>query len=273
MTDRYAVVGNPIAQSKSPLIHAAFARQTGQDMSYEAIEAPLGGFEEAVDAFRKGGGRGINITTPFKLDAYAYANERLQRAEFAGASNCLKFDAARVCAENFDGLGLVNDIERNLRFPLRGRRVLMLGAGGAVRGALLSFLEQAPAALVIANRDVGKARALAAEFARFGKFAAGGYDDLRRTSFDIVLNATSASLRGELPPVPSSAFAPGCIAYELAYGKGLTPFLRAAKEAGAGRLADGVGMLVEQAAEAFLWWRGVRPETHAMIERLTIPFA
>ena len=273
MTDRYAVLGNPIAQSKSPLIHSEFARQTGQNMSYEAIEVPLGGFNRAVDAFRAARGHGINITTPFKLDAYAYANERLQRAELARASNCLKFDGDRVYAENFDGIGLVNDIERNLRFPLRGRRVLMLGAGGAVRGALLSFLEQAPAALVIANRDVGKARRLADEFGRFGTFAAGGYDDLGRTPFDIVLNATSASLRGELPPVPSSAFAPGCIAYELAYGKGLTPFLRAARDAGAGRLADGVGMLVEQAAEAFLWWRGVRPETHAMIERLTVPLA
>lgn len=178
MTDRYAVVGNPIAQSKSPLIHAEFARQSGQDMSYEAIEAPLGGFDRAVDAFRAAGGRGINITAPFKLDACAYANERLQRAELAGASNCLKFDGDRVYAENFDGIGLVNDIQRNLRFPLRGRRVLMLGAGGAVRGALVSFLEQAPAALVIANRDVGKARRLAQEFARFGPFAAGGYDDL-----------------------------------------------------------------------------------------------
>jgi len=137
MTDRYAVLGNPIAQSKSPLIHSEFARQTGQDMSYEAIEVPLGGFNRAVDAFRAARGHGINITTPFKLDAYAYANERLQRAELAGASNCLKFDGDRVYAENFDGIGLVNDIERNLRFQLRGRRVLMLGAGGAVRGALL----------------------------------------------------------------------------------------------------------------------------------------
>ena len=271
MTDRYAVVGNPIAQSKSPLIHAAFARQTDQDMSYEAIEAPLGGFAESVDAFREAGGRGINVTAPYKLDAYAYASERLQRARLAGASNCLKFDGDRVYAENFDGIGLVNDIQRNLQFPLRSRRVLMLGAGGAVRGTLVSFLEQKPAALVIANRDAVKVRRLVAQFSEFGEFSAGSYDDIGGRSFDIVLNATSASLRGELPPVPLSAFAPNCVAYELAYGKGLTPFLLAAKQAGAGRVVDGVGMLVEQAAEAFLWWRGVRPETRAMIEKLTVP--
>src|SRR5690349_19121478 len=146
MTDRYAVVGNPIVQSKSPLIHAAFARQTGQDMSYAAIEAPLGGFVESVDAFRETGGRGINVTAPFKLDAYAYASDRLQRARLAGASNCLKFEGDRFYADNFDGIGLVSDIQRNLQFPLRGRRVLMLGGGGAVRGALLSFLEQKPGA-------------------------------------------------------------------------------------------------------------------------------
>jgi len=271
MTDRYAVVGNPIVQSKSPLIHAVFARQTGQDMSYAAIEAPLGGFVQSVDAFRETGGRGINVTAPFKLDAYAYASDRLQRARLAGASNCLKFDGDRVCADNFDGIGLVNDIQRNLQFPLRGRRVLMLGGGGAVRGALLSFLEQKPGAFVIANRDVAKARRLLDEFSVFGTFAAGGYDEIGRESFDLVLNATSASLRGELPPVPPSAFARNCVAYDLAYGKGLTPFLLAARQAGAGRVVDGVGMLVEQAAEAFLWWRGVRPETQAVIEKLAIP--
>ena len=271
MTDRYAVVGNPIVQSKSPLIHTTFATQLRQDMTYEAIEAPIGSFAPSVDAFRAAGGRGINITTPFKMDAFAYATETLQRAHLAGASNCLKFEGERVLAENFDGIGLVNDSERNLQFRLRGRRVLMLGAGGAVRGAMLSFLEQRPARFVIANRDVAKARRLADEFSQYGEFSTGSYEDLGRDAFDIVLNATSASLRGELPPVPATAFAPGSVAYELAYGKGLTPFLRAARDAGVERLADGVGMLVEQAAEAFVWWRGVRPQTDAIIEKLRVP--
>ena len=271
MTDRYAVVGNPIAHSRSPQIHTAFATQTGQDMTYERIEAPLGGFAATVDAFRAAGGRGINVTTPFKLDAFAYATERREPAEVAGASNCLKFDGDRAVADNFDGVGLVNDIERNLGFALRDRRVLMLGAGGAVRGALLPFIERRPARLFVANRDVDKARRLVEEFARFGAFECGGYDDLGDAHFDIVLNATSASLRGELPPVPRSAFAPRGLAYELAYGKGLTPFLRAARDAGVGRLADGVGMLVEQAAEAFVWWRGVRPRTDELIRTLTGP--
>jgi len=271
MTDRYAVVGNPIRHSKSPLIHSTFARQTRQDLSYEIIEPEIGTFKEAVDAFRAAGGRGINVSTPFKLDAYAYANEPMERARWAGASNCLKFDGARAQAENFDGVGLLNDIERNLGFPVRASRMLMLGAGGAARGALPSFLEAAPALLVIANRDASKAARLHDEFARFGAFATSDYASLRGKSFDIVVNATSASLRGELPPLPASSFAPGCLAYELAYGKGLTPFLRAARDAGAGRLADGVGMLVEQAAEAFLWWRGVRPDTHDMIKTLTVP--
>lgn len=271
MTDRYAVVGNPITHSKSPLIHSTFAAQTGQDIDYGSIEAPLGGFDRAVDEFRTAGGRGINVTAPFKLDAFAYATDHKQRAQLAGASNCLKFEGDRIYAENFDGVGLVNDVQRNLGFPLRGRRVLMLGAGGAVRGALLSFLEQQPGQFVIANRDVGKARKLVDEFAQYGSFDACGYEDLGSRSFDIVLNATSASLRGELPPVPATAFSPGCIAYELVYGKGLTPFLARARTAGAGRLADGVGMLVEQAAEAFEWWRGVRPATGELIKKLTVP--
>ncbi|HVO89350.1 MAG TPA: shikimate dehydrogenase [Casimicrobiaceae bacterium] len=271
MVDRYAVVGNPIRHSKSPLIHSTFAQQTGQQLTYEIIEPPLGTFNQAVDAFRAAGGRGVNVSTPFKLDAYAYATEPMERARWAGASNCLKFDGDRVQAENFDGVGLLNDIQRNLGFPLRGRRVLLLGAGGAARGVLPLFLQEAPAMLVIANRDVARASRLHDEFARFGAFVTCNYSELAGQSFDIVANATSASLRGELPPVPAAAFAPGCLAYELAYGKGLTPFLRAARDAGAARLADGVGMLVEQAAEAFLWWRGVRPDTSDMIKTLTVP--
>jgi shikimate dehydrogenase len=271
MTDRYAVIGNPIGHSKSPLIHGSFACQTGQDLVYEAIEARPGGFEAAVDAFRAGGGRGMNVTMPFKLDAFAYATERMERARVAGAANALRFEGARVFAENFDGVGLANDIERNLGRSIAGRRVLLMGAGGAVRGALPILLERHPARLVVANRTVAKATALGELYAAHRALAAGGYPDLGAQTFDIVIDATSASLEGELAPVPPTAFAEGCLAYGLVYGRGLTPFLRLARERGAGHLADGVGMLVEQAAEAFLWWRGVRPDTRPMIAQLTVP--
>jgi shikimate dehydrogenase len=236
-------------------------------MSYGTIEAPVEGFDAAVGAFRARGGRGLNITSPFKMNAFAYASDLMERARLAGAVNCIKFESGKVLAENFDGVGLVNDIQRNLGFAIRGRRVLLLGAGGAARGAIVPILAQQPAQLVIANRTVSKATALAGEFA----IAGGGYAELGKRQFDIVLNATTASLRGELPPVTRDAFAPGCLAYDLVYGKGLTPFLRLAQSAGARRIADGVGMLVEQAAEAFLWWRGVRPETRAMIESIAVP--
>jgi shikimate dehydrogenase len=271
MTDRYAVVGNPIGHSKSPLIHSTFARETNQDIAYEAIEAPLDGFARTVDAFRKAGGHGINITAPFKLDAYAYATDKTERARLAGASNCLKFEGDRISAENFDGVGLVNDIVRNLAVTFAGKRVLMLGAGGAARGALLPFLAQKPAALTLVNRDVEKAHVLVRDASATNTVQVCGYRDLNGERFDIVVNATSASLRAELPPVLATVFADDALAYELVYGKGLTPFLRLAQNGGVRRLADGVGMLVEQAAEAFLWWRGVRPGTKAVIERLTIP--
>lgn len=271
MTDRYAVIGNPINHSKSPLIHGMFARVTGQDIAYTAIEAPPGGFAATVDAFRKAGGRGMNVTAPFKLDAFAYGIERSPRAQLAGAVNAMKFEGDRVAVDNFDGVGLVRDVTHNLSCSLKGRRVLMLGAGGAARGALLPFLEQQPKCLVIANRHPGRAAQLAALGTHQGNVTGGGYADLDGLSFDVVFNATSASLRAELPPVPVTVFANGCIAYELAYGKGLTPFLRLARNAGVTRIADGVGMLAEQAAEAFAWWRGVRPDTRAVIEAITVP--
>ena len=271
MTDRYAVIGNPIVQSKSPLIHTMFAQATAQDVQYTAVEGPIGGFAAAVDAFRAAGGRGMNVTAPFKLDAFAYATDLTPEARIAGAVNALKFEGDRVWAQNFDGVGLVRDVVHNLGRPLAGQRVLILGAGGAVRGALLPFLAEKPALLVLANRDGDKARALAAAVAPGAGVQAGGYGDLHGQAFDLVFNATSASLRTELPPVPAAAFAPGALAYELAYGKGLTPFLKLAQSAGVQHLADGVGMLAEQAAEAFEWWRGVRPDTRAVIDKLTVP--
>ena len=271
MTDRYAVIGHPISHSKSPLIHTAFAQQTGQDIAYTALEGPLDGFAGAVHAFRDAGGRGMNVTAPFKLQAFDLATDRLERAELAGATNALKFEGDRILADNFDGVGLVHDIQRNLGVALAGQRVLLLGAGGAVRGALLPFLAERPAELVIANRTAEKAVALAAAFSAPGRTTGCGLGDLAGERFDVVLNATSASLKAELPAVPASVFGGAALAYELVYGKGLTPFLRLAQNAGVPRLADGVGMLVEQAAEAFVWWRGVRPETAPVIARMTVP--
>lgn len=271
MTDRYAVIGNPIAQSKSPLLHSTFAALTGQDLEYTRIEGELGGFAKAVDAFRAAGGRGMNITAPFKLDAFAYATEHSERAQRAGAVNALKFDGQRVIAENFDGIGLVRDLIHNLNCPLKGKRMLILGAGGATRGALLPFLEQQPSELVIVNRSVAKAQELADTFQNAGELSACGYSDLGTQQFDLVLNATSASLHSELPPLPPTVFAPGALAYDLTYGKGLTPFLQLAQRAGVQQLADGVGMLAEQAAEAFEWWRSVRPDTKDVIAKLTVP--
>ena len=271
MTDLYAVIGNPIGHSKSPLIHAMFAQATGQDMRYVAIEGPLGGFSARVDQFRREGGRGLNVTVPFKLDACAYATDLCEAARLAGAANAMKFEQGRVFAENFDGLGLINDIERNLGFALADKRILILGGGGAARGALHPMLMKEPALVVIANRTVEKARDLAARFSAFGEVVAVDFADLSRLPpFDRVVNATSASLYQESPPVPPESFAEGGLAYDMVYGKGLTPFLRIAQSAPA-RLADGVGMLVEQAAEAFAWWRGVRPMTGPVIARLTVP--
>ena len=272
MTDHYAVIGNPIAQSKSPLIHAAFARETHQDLDYVAILGPIGGFAGRVDQFRREGGRGLNVTVPFKLEAFAYATDLSERASAAGAVNALKFDGERVFAENFDGVGLVNDIRENLGFPLTGKRILLLGAGGAARGVIAPFLAEKPACLVIANRTPQSAAALAHEFSRYGAVDSVEYAELERAlAFDLVVNTTSASLQGEAPPVPRRSYAAGSLAYDLVYGKGLTPFLRAAKSAGGARIADGLGMLVEQAAEAFAWWRGVRPGTRRVIEALTVP--
>lgn len=270
MSDRYAVIGRPINHTKSPLIHGLFAEVTGQDLTYAAIEGSLEDFAGDVQRFRQGGGRGMNVTAPFKVRAFELADSRSQRASLARAANALKFEDGQVFAENFDGIGLLRDIEHNLGVPLAGRRVLLLGAGGAVRGAVLPFLAAGPARLLLVNRDLAKARTLALEVedARLDVCA---YEDLPGQAFDVVVNATSASLSGELPAIDGALFAQASLAYELAYGKGLTPFLRLAREAGVARLADGVGMLVEQAAEAFEWWRGVRPPTRPVIDRLTVP--
>jgi shikimate dehydrogenase len=267
MTDRYAVVGNPIAHSKSPLIHAQFARQTGQDLTYEAILAPLDGFSATVTRFRAEGGKGMNVTVPFKQEAWELATRLTERARLAKAVNTLKFDQEEILGDNTDGAGLVRDLLDNLGFDPKDRRILLMGAGGAARGVLGPLLGQRPALLYIANRTPGRAVALQGEFAAPSPVEAGDYASLAGRQFDLVVNATSAGLSDELPPLPKGIFAPGSLAYDMMYGKP-TPFLKFAREQGAARIADGLGMLVEQAAESFFLWRGVRPETRPVIAML-----
>ena len=275
MSDRYAVVGNPIAHSKSPEIHAAFARQTGQDIDYARLLAPPDGFRATVESFRDAGGKGVNVTVPFKLEAFDLADEVSQRARDAGAANFLRFDNGRVRADNTDGVGLIRDIVHNLRFGLAGKRVLLLGAGGAAQGVLTPLLEHEPSILTIANRTVEKALRLA-ETLRHKPVAASSvlcamrFGELAGHHFDLVINATSAGLQGELPPLPADAFAAGAFAYDMMYGATPTPFLAFAAAHGA-KTCDGLGMLVEQAAESFLLWRGVRPETAPVIAQLRNP--
>jgi shikimate dehydrogenase len=263
MTDHYAVFGHPIAHSKSPHIHAAFARQTGQDMTYEAILAPLDGFAASVAAFIAAGGRGANVTVPFKEEAFELASRLSPRAERAGAVNTLAFDANGILGDNTDGAGLVADLTRNLHCTLAGTRILLLGAGGAARGVIGPLLDQRPATLVIANRTVSRAQELADLFDR-GVLACGF--DAVNTPFDLVINATAASLAGELPPLSPGIFTVDTLAYDMMYGRD-TPFLGFARAEGAAT-ADGLGMLVEQAAEAFHRWRGVRPDTAPVIAAL-----
>jgi shikimate dehydrogenase len=265
MTDRYAVIGNPIAHSKSPAIHAAFAAQTAQDLSYEALLAPLDRFADAVAAFRASGGRGMNITVPFKEEAWRLADRLTDRARLAGAVNTFVF-GDDVLGDNTDGAGLVRDLE-TLGCRLPGARVLLLGAGGAARGVILPLLDAGVARLFVANRTADKAHALQAEFAGLdarGALGAGGWQEAADAPYDVVINATSASLSDEAPPLPAGLYAPGSLAYDMVYGRGLTAYLKQAREQGAARLADGLGMLVEQAAEAFALWRGVRPGTAAV---------
>jgi shikimate dehydrogenase len=261
MTDRYAVIGNPIAHSKSPVIHAAFARQTGQDLTYERILGPVGGFQVAVDAFRAEGGRGLSVTLPFKLEACAYATDLSDRAEAAGAVNTLKFEGADTFGDNTDGAGLVRDVQGNLGVPLRAKRVLIAGAGGAAQGLVVPIFACGVADLVVANRTLSKAETLAARFAERGPVSASSFEALAEQRFDVVINATAASIGGECPPLPAVVYEDCALAYELMYGRGETPFMQQALAGGAAKVADGLGMLVEQAAEAFELWRGVRPDT------------
>ena len=266
--DRYAVMGNPISHSKSPMIHTMFAQQTNQSVEYTAIHVDLGGFNQAVGNFQASGGKGLNITVPFKEEAWALVNERSERAKLAGAVNTIKFEGKTLFGDNTDGIGLVTDLRNNHQCELKDKRILLMGAGGAARGVIAPILDEQPAELVIANRTPDKAVALADHFASLGNITGCGYPALQDKQFDIVINATAASLHGELPPLPDSLLAENAFCYDMMYGAEPTMFMKWASEYGAATVLDGLGMLVEQAAEAFLIWRGVRPETSSVIQSI-----
>ncbi|MBR0567809.1 shikimate dehydrogenase [Azoarcus sp. L1K30] len=269
--DQYAVIGHPIAHSKSPRIHAAFASQTAQPLEYQALLAPLDGFVAAVQAFRAAGGLGMNVTVPFKLEAFALADRHTARAQTAGAVNTLAFDESGILGDNTDGAGLVRDLVHNLQCPLAGRRILLLGAGGAARGAMLPLLQAAPSSLTLANRTESKAAELVRTFGHYAgaiELHASSYCALAGAQFDVVINATSASLAAEAPPLPDGIYAQDALAYDMMYGSSDTAYMQSARAAGASRVADGLGMLVEQAAESFALWRGVRPLTAPVLTAL-----
>lgn len=270
MTDKYAVIGYPIEHSKSPIIHAAFAKQTQQDISYEAILAPLDGFNDTVSTLIADGFQGVNVTVPFKVEAFTLANQIAPEALLAEASNTLIFDDQGIHATNTDGVGLVRDIEQNLNVVLKGKKVLLLGAGGAAQGVALPIVASQPALFVIANRTLEKAEAIAQKLLH-GEHVptavhSASFEALGEQAFDVVINATSAGLSDTALPISNAVFAKSCLAYDMMYGRE-TPFMTQARNNGA-RVADGLGMLVEQAAEAFNIWRKVRPETQPVIHLL-----
>jgi shikimate dehydrogenase len=266
-TDRYGVMGNPIAHSKSPMIHSLFAEQTKQPLSYEAILVEIGAFNEAVEAFCSAGGKGLNVTVPFKRDAWKRVDERSPCAELAGAVNTIVVrEDGSLLGDNTDGVGLVRDIRDNLNIALADKNVLILGAGGAVRGVLGPLLDEGPATVTIANRTPARAQELADAFEEQGSVDGCGFDELDGSSFDIVINGTSASLKGEVPPLPDALLAKGALCYDMMYGAEPTAFMAWADDHNSAHIADGLGMLVEQAAESFLIWRGVKPQTAPVIQ-------
>ena len=268
MPDRYAVMGHPIAHSKSPFIHRQFAAETGEPVAYDALLVEPGGFRVAVERFRAQGGRGLNVTIPFKEEAFALANRRSDRADRAGAVNTLWFDGAAVWGDNTDGVGLVRDLIRNLAVTVEARTVLLLGAGGAARGVIGPLLDERPQRLVIANRTASRAVELARRFAGQGPVSAEALDALPARGFDLVVNATAASLAGDLPPLPRGTLRAGGVAYDTAYASRPTPFVEWGAGEGAAVATDGLGMLVEQAAESFRLWRGREPRTGPVIDAL-----
>lgn len=273
MSDRYIVVGNPIGHSLSPRIHTLFAAQTGQDMVYTAQLAPLDGFAATVTEFAAAGGRGLNVTLPFKQQAFRLATRLSERARLAGSVNTLSCIDGGLAADNTDGAGLVGDLRRNLACSIAGRRVLLLGAGGAARGVVRPLCLEQPAQLTIANRNAETARQLAADCSTAALQVTGGsFAELAGLSFDLVINATSASLHDTGLDLPAGVFAPGSLAYDMVYGRN-TAFMRQAQQAGAAHVADGLGMLIEQAAEAFRIWRGICPDTAPVLKELRLALA
>jgi shikimate dehydrogenase len=269
MTDRYAVMGNPIAHSKSPRIHTLFAAQFGHDIDYRAILVEPGRFTQAVAEFLAEGGKGLNVTVPFKEEAWALVATRSARAQRAGAVNTLRLDpSGSHYGDNTDGVGLVRDLKSNQGCQLAGGRLLLLGAGGAARGVIGPLLDEQPARLVIANRTPGKAVELARAFHAIGPVEGCGLDELAGRSFDIIINATAAGLLGEVPALPPGVVQTNSWCYDMMYADEPTAFMRWAQALGAERTLDGLGMLVEQAAEAFFLWRGVRPATEPVIQAL-----
>ena len=268
VNDRYVVIGNPIAHSKSPQIHARFAEQTSQSIEYERLLAPLDAFDQTLKSFIASGGRGANVTVPFKLDAFRAATQLSPRARAAEAVNTLRFDAGEIFGDNTDGVGLVRDIVYNAKFEISGKAVLLLGAGGAARGVIQALLSESPSQLVIANRTPERANVLVEQFAHEAKgvLQASSFADLQ-SNFDLIINATSASLASELPAVPAAIFASQSFVYDMMYSSNPTLFMQLSESHGA-VTRDGLGMLVEQAAEAFFVWRGVRPETASVYQWL-----
>ena len=270
--DRYAVVGNPIGHSKSPFIHARFAEQTGERIEYTHLLAPIDAFVPQVRAFIDAGGRGLNVTVPFKLEAHALATKLSPRAAAAGAVNTLRFEAGEIHGDNTDGFGLVRDVEVNLATPLKGARILLLGAGGAARGVVLPMLERAPHTLTIINRTAAKANELVDLFGEAARgvgcrLTGGSIASIEPGAYDVIINATAGSLDAELPECDDGAFGSETLAYDMMYGARPTVFMQHAQTLGA-RAADGLGMLVEQAAESFYIWRGVRPEGAPVLAEL-----
>jgi len=275
MKDQYCVMGNPVEHSKSPWIHQEFAQQTGQTLEYMQKKIPLDKFDQYLDDFRRQGGKGVNVTVPFKIQALEYvlknagAQNCTERAKLAGAVNTIKCHEDGGCfGDNTDGIGLVRDLINNLHWPIKNKQILLLGAGGAVRGVMAPLLAEQPKKIIIANRTLSKASELAKIFLNLGEVKAVGFEKLKEQQFDLIINGTSANLNNETLLLPTEIIKADTYCYDMTYSDDLTPFLKWARAQNSGYLSNGLGMLVEQAAEAFYLWRGVRPKTNTVLAKI-----